>query len=561
MLRRLRTDERGIALMMALGLMIVLGIVVTAGVSYTTSNTRSSATNQVRVSARQVAEAGMNAAIGALAANPTDTTALPTTQATARSLAMPGGTATYWADAYDTTNSKWTIHAIGTVANPSGVGGNATTQLNAVVPVNPSPLVQSTPPASSNPWAFMWATRTGTAGGCDETINTQVGAPMVVMGALCLDAPSTLQTGITSGPLYVKAGGSSYGVWNKKIYSKIVSGAWTSGGGTAISGGAHIAGNSCKNSYNGTTGSNVHTCVKSLQTAGDNIYSGADSSITGLGSIVPPIADFDHYYTQGSPGPYHPCNTALSTGAYPAATILEDETTAKTRNHSVSTVFNLTPKGAAYDCIVGSSASGSGSCSSSGSGSGSGQSFGEIIWDGTSKLEVRGTAFFDGSVSISNTTATTLTYTCYGSIYASGTILLKNTYVCGKYFDPSCTGGTGFFGGWLPFAEWLFLVADGDGGDGGASSQGAQIPAGVGIKFIASRFQGGIYSTKGFEVDATSAFEGPAVASNLIFDGNYTSVWGTGWQSANCGYCSTMPAGTPGISQDSKTQIQPPIYG
>jgi len=571
--RRLHHDERGIALLMALGILIVLAIVVTASVQYTSSNTRSAASSEARLSVRQLAEAGMNAAVGSLAANPTNAASLPSSQATARTLTLPGGAATYWGT-FDSSTDVWTIYAQGSGANPTGgsAGANITSQLRATVAVQPSPLVQSTPPASSNPWAFMWATRTGNA--CDESINTNVGVPLVVLGNICLDnPPATGQTGIISGPLYVKAGGSTYAYWDKSTKAKIASNTpananpWTSGGGTPISGGAHLSGNMCKNTYANLT---PHACSKSLATAGDNVYSAADSNIGGLGTITPAVADFASYYTNGSPGPAHPCNASLSTGSYPAATVFENETSSPTRNNSVTTVFNLTPRGVKYDCVVGSSASGSGSCSSSGSGAGSGQSYGEIIWDGTvtpGTLQVRGTAYFDGSVSISNTSLTTITYSCYGSIYASGTILLNNTYLCGKWSDPSCNNTVGlsgfwsFFSGWLPFAEWDFLVADGDGSAGGASSQGGLVPAGVGIKMINSRFQGGLYATNAIEFDANSNFEGPAVASNLIFDGNFASAWGTGWQSANCSWCSTMPSGTPGISQTSKTQISPPVYG
>ncbi|HEV7133373.1 MAG TPA: pilus assembly PilX N-terminal domain-containing protein [Gaiellaceae bacterium] len=566
--RRLIHDERGIALLMALGILIVLAIVVTASVQYTTANTRSSASSEVRLSVRQISEAGMNAAVGSLAASPTSSTDLPSTQATARTLTLPGGTASYWGT-FDSSTDTWTLNSVGSSTNPDGgtATGTATNQLKATVAVSPSPLVQATPAAAVNPWAFMWSTRTGTA--CDETINQSVGVPLVVLGDLCLDATGTAQTGITSGPLYVKAGGSTYALWNKNIHAKISGATWTSGLGTAISGGAHLSGNMCKNSYNGTTGSTVHACTKSLSTAGDNVYSTADSIITGLGTITPPTADFAGYYTKASPGPSHPCNASLSTGAYPAATVFENEATSPTRNNSVTSVFNLTPHGSAYDCVVGSSAAGSGSCSSGTGGAGSGQSYGEISWDGTSKLQVRGTVYVDGSVSISNAgpTPTTIVYSCYGSIYASGTILMNNTYLCGQWFDPGCnntvglTGFWSFFSGWLPFAEWDFLVADGDGGAGGASSQGGLIPAGVGIKMINSRFQGGLYATNAIEFDANSNFEGPAIGSNLIFDGTFASAWGTGWQSANCGSCSTMPSGTPGIAQTSKTQVSPPVYG
>ena len=85
------------------------------------------------------------------------------------------------------------------------------------------------------------------------------------------------------------------------------------------------------------------------------------------------------------------------------------------------------------------------------------------------------------------------------------------------------------------------------------------MPSGDGIKLIASDFQGGMFATKAIEFDATSDFTGPAIGSNLIFDADYTAIWGqNSTQTANSS--SNMPSGTPGIAQTSKTQVQPPIY-
>ena len=65
-MRRLRADESGIALIMALGIVIVLGISVTTMVSYTTSNTRNVAMSSGRLVAVSNAESAANSAISLL---------------------------------------------------------------------------------------------------------------------------------------------------------------------------------------------------------------------------------------------------------------------------------------------------------------------------------------------------------------------------------------------------------------------------------------------------------------------------------------------------------------
>ena len=559
MLRRLR-DEQGIALVMALGLLIVLAIVVTTAVQYTTSNTRSASSSQGRVSSRQLAEAGMNAAIAAVAgaSDPTDDSDLPSSSSPT-TMTVNGGTITYYgqycnlgkdgAGAANTTCAAystltgWVINSTGAAPNNSAASGSASHTVSATVQVDPSSIVQSTPPASSNPWSYMWATRTGTAGGCDETISTYVAAPLVVNGNLCLTAGAT-QEGIWRGPLHIKGN-----FWSKNALARISGKA----GFTTIGSNVHFSSTAapCQNSYSVGGGTTLHACILKAgdaATKGDNIFGPVDSSVT---PITAPTPDFDHWYQSASPGPSRGCNSSLSTGSYASVLTFENETTNATRNNSVPSVINLTPQGSAYDCIVGTKGGSSGYCQTSGSSN----SYGEIKWDGTKNLLVLGTVYFDGSVAISSSSAVIVDYTCYGSIYASGTILLKNTQLCGLWVDKNCTGATGF-SGWWPFFNWLFLVAA---GDGATSSQGGLVPSGDGIKLIASDFQGGMFATKAIEFDATSDFTGPAIGSNLIFDADYTAIWGqNSTQTANSS--SNMPSGTPGIAQTSKTQVQPPIY-
>src|SRR5581483_229531 len=282
-------------------------------------------------------------------------------------------------------------------------------------PRRETPCTQSTPPSSTNPWAFMWSTRTGNS--CDETVSTQVAAPFVVLGNLCLNWTSGSQTGFVGGPLHVK--GSTVTVTGTGAKSSKTSSY------AVITGGTHLAsGTQCKNSYASMT---AHTCSASAATTGDNL-AGFDRSITAIGAVT---ADFDYWYANASPGPKHGCNASLSTGSY-SSLVFEDEVTSPTRNNSVPAAVNLTPA-TAYDCIVGTKNGSSGYCNTSGGSN----SFGELKWDpSTKKLLILGTVYIDGSAYISNAALTTLTYSCYGTLYTSGTILLKNTKICGQYFDP-----------------------------------------------------------------------------------------------------------------------------
>src|SRR5438132_1144049 len=66
MIKRLRREERGMALVMTLGLMVALAIAVTAVIEYTSSNSRASGVNESRQSADHVAEAGLQAAYSIL---------------------------------------------------------------------------------------------------------------------------------------------------------------------------------------------------------------------------------------------------------------------------------------------------------------------------------------------------------------------------------------------------------------------------------------------------------------------------------------------------------------
>jgi len=72
-LKRLRRDERGFALVLALGVTVVLSMTVVTVIESTTANERTAVQSKNRVSAYTLAEAGIN-----LAASVIRTTSTPT---------------------------------------------------------------------------------------------------------------------------------------------------------------------------------------------------------------------------------------------------------------------------------------------------------------------------------------------------------------------------------------------------------------------------------------------------------------------------------------------------
>jgi hypothetical protein len=113
-------DERGIALVMALGILIALGITGTSIAYYTSAQSRNASRGENRRDAYSLAEAGMNAALAVLgnALNAKTATALPACTSPA-TMTLEGGTAAYCGQ-LDTATYVWSLTSIGTAPNPSG---------------------------------------------------------------------------------------------------------------------------------------------------------------------------------------------------------------------------------------------------------------------------------------------------------------------------------------------------------------------------------------------------------------------------------------------------------
>ena len=126
---------------------------------------------------------------------------------------------------------------------------------------------------------------------------------------------------------------------------------------------------------------------------------------------------WNDWYLNANPGPYYPClppasgeaaNPTWSFDPTVAAGSASDAVKLTYKNNNAG-LINLTP-GTSYTCKTWA---------------------GELSWNATTHvLTVRGTMFIDGSAKIDN--GLTNSYTGQGVIYMSGTLLIKNSKLCGQ---------------------------------------------------------------------------------------------------------------------------------
>ena len=145
---RLVADERGIALVMALGMLIVCAIMVVTVIDYTSANQRTTSYSKTRVTAFDAADAGMNDSLAVLnlpSNNALDPDILPKCHTPNPDTTTPGqtnptwfssptnftaqstwskqtyGNATaYWCGDLDRWGAQWFLWSVGTIKNPTG---------------------------------------------------------------------------------------------------------------------------------------------------------------------------------------------------------------------------------------------------------------------------------------------------------------------------------------------------------------------------------------------------------------------------------------------------------
>ena len=224
-LRRI-TDERGIALVMALMVLTVLTIVISTTIVYTTQSQHESGYGKAKSYAYLLAETGINDAMAVLRDPPDPLTGignnaldvnvfcgltLPAGESYPNPVPAPvptgpcvlrhdldGGYVIFVATLNQGT-ATWTITSTGHVNNPVAKSSPALRTLTVNVTVHPT----LTQPLNTPVWNYIYSTNgPSTPPTCDMDLNQSVtiSSPLYVEGNLCLHNTAT----IISGPLVVK---------------------------------------------------------------------------------------------------------------------------------------------------------------------------------------------------------------------------------------------------------------------------------------------------------------------------------------------------------------------
>jgi len=452
--QRIRS-ERGFVLPATIGVSMVLAIAGTTAVAYSTSGARTSYRSSADQKAYALAEAGVNNAMAVLSLP--DNNALDPYLLPARTMTAEGGTVTY-TGVLDQSTATWRVTSTAVTRNPTVPSAALVRRMLKVdVPVDAS----FSQPLNNMAWNYIWAKATGST--CDMTIgqSVDVATPLFVEGNLCLQNSATISGGplVVKGSLTMAQKANGVGLPSKPVNEAHIGGAcqyWNK-----------AANYPCKGSP-------------------DNVYSKAlDASIPAL---TPPTADWANWYLNASPGPYYPC--FQQSGTVPVFDGDQGSPTspdASKRNGSVLTIFNLTP-GASYSCKTAG---------------------GELSWNVATKvLTVKGTVYIDGSAVVAN--GGTDTYDGQGSLYLTGTLLIKNTKLCAV----ADAGGNCDTAHWNPNTRLLVFAADGNGG---------QVPVGDSIQLVSATLQGALYGTNAIDNDTTSNVIGPMIGSTVALGQSVTT--------------------------------------
>ena len=466
--RRRLGDERGIALVMALGVLFVLSLTLTALVYYTSTNSRSSARERADQQARALADAGINNALAVLykyGVNLRDPALLPdgSAQEGIISKAYAGGRSEWHGVLSDSGSQwQWQVTARGIVKNPTGPGAaDVRRTLTANVRFAFPPATELTSPV----WNWIYSGATGSV--CDMTIDQSVSinAPLYVAGNLCMR--STAKVVRQTRPIAVVVEGKAT---LEQPQNAI--------GSNAARVDQIYVGGGCQYKINAAA---TPCTYNSLNT---NIWANALYPPQNFLRIDQPA--WAQWYNDASPGPRSPCTTSIGTPpTFDVDSFLGVQT--------VPGVFHLTPATSSYTCAT---------------------PRGEISWNHQTKiLKVRGTIFIDGSAKIENGAVST--YDAFSAIYLTGTLLVKNSSLCalaktGANVGSACDGPA-----WNPNTKMLFFAARGSGG---------QVPADTSIQLVSSEFQGGLYGKWAINSSTTTSTQGPQVSEDDVQIGQSNNI-------------------------------------
>jgi Tfp pilus assembly protein PilX len=538
-LRRLRRDEGGFALVVALAVTVVFSMTVITVIEAATSNTHSSDMSKNRVSAYSLAEAGIANANALLSAknpydahvlhpqgtyaqadcanppaNPTGTPLLGNT-CSPMVFSLDGGTATVWGW-LNTSTANWTITSTGQVTRNAFANVPATKTLTVVVHIRARASQQNVTPA----WNYVFVKDT-TSNICNITLDqtTALTSSLYTEGNLCFKNSASISETNPADPVLLEVrgklvwlSGASRGVGQSSPLQQVTS--------AKIGGGC----------TSGAVTNTAHVCAPP---AGGSDYfyvkSGGYSQVAdAIAAPALTTTDWDNYYQTSTISRLSPC----AAGGL-AATSFDGDTT---RNNNLATAFNLTP-GTNYTCQTKNA---------------NGYVIGELDWDASSHiLSIRGTVFIDGNVTI-NGLVKYRGVNKYGThpsgsdgsdglggmmvMYVSGTVSLSNSGVfCGwntNADSAAYNGSSCDFTAWTPATSMLMFVAKG----------------GVTLN-QSSFFQGAIFSEGNVTLGQSAQTEGPIITNTLTL--------GQSVQMKPLPGLADLPLGAPGNPNTSGYPEQP----
>jgi type II secretory pathway pseudopilin PulG len=510
-IRRRFAAQDGFALVLALAILVVFGIATTSVIEFTVLNQHASRHSNAETSALSLAVAGIDNAVSQLqkAAETCGTSCVtnaawaPFTTGTTVGYEN-GGSVTYTGTLSPGTvlssTRLWHLTSTGKVRNPLRSGQYVTKKVQADVQLAAN--FQQT--VTTDSWQYIYSKRTGTPGGCDESVynNTNVQSSMYVAGNLCLNTPSSIigpQSGsdppvklIVKGTVNLDVN-TNVGTSAKPLSAVHIAGGCKNAGVLDLAPPA-MAWPLCRSPYD-----KVYNSDTSVYNPNPN-----KQSDTATPTVSAPTADFVDWYLEASPGPLNPCQ--VTTGTPP--TFDTDLVNNYATGGSILTVVTLTPV-SAYDCWT---------------------DRGELAWlpantdpaatfpkgspglltrQAYGQLYFTGTAYIDGSAVVD---ASPVQFRGNGALYVSGTFLVKNAIFCAMLASNLKSCDTN---GWeaAPNPDIFVAVANGNGSAGGAQGQ---VAAGDSVEYKSAAGQGALYATNAVEIDTTSQFQGPMIAQTEV---------------------------------------------
>jgi hypothetical protein len=197
-------------------------------------------------------------------------------------------------------------------------------------------------------------------------------------------------------------------------------------------------------------------------------------------------------------------------------------------NRSITSTFNLTPS-TAYSCKNG---------------------FGEITWNPAASpktLTLKGTVFIDGNARVD--VGGLVKYTGVGSLYLSGSFVVKGTDFCAAVAGGTCDWALPGTGHWDVQNNFIDVVAGVVGGGGQSETPASD----VSVELYSAGFQGAVTAAQRVDVSTNSTFQGPLVESSMSLGQSLTTY--------PFGTLAYVPTATPGNPIKSVTLGTPAYSG